>query len=213
MSSPAVLAAPEGASKGERTRQVLLETAIRRFAVDGFRSTSVSGIAREAGLTPAAAYAYFQGKEGLFSAAVDADAAGLIQEALQPVLVGTFDGEWASLIGALVSGLDNHPLARRILAGREPDHTERLLGIPALAELEAGIADRLLAGQEAGEVRADISPPLLASGLVTTILSLLIASLQTGVPADGERSGGVMALLEAALSLPRRPPRGGLRDD
>src|ERR671910_1608635 len=67
--------------KGERTRQRLLEIAVRRFAADGFRRTSVSDIAREAGLTPAAAYAYFAGKDGLFQAAVDADASALIEAA------------------------------------------------------------------------------------------------------------------------------------
>lgn len=193
---------PAEATKGERTRQALLEGAIRRFAADGFRGTSVSGIARDARLTPAAAYAYFDGKEGLFAAAVDADAAGLIGKALGPVLSGSFDGEWASLITALVEGLDEHPLARRILAGREPEHTERLLGIPALADLQDGIVARLRAGQAAGEVRSDIDPEPVASGLVTTIMSILIAALQTGIPADGARATGVTALLAAALMPP-----------
>ena len=40
--------------KGERTRRRLLDIAVQRFAADGFRRTSVSDIAREAGLTPAA---------------------------------------------------------------------------------------------------------------------------------------------------------------
>ena len=74
--------------KGERTRQRLLEIAVRRFAADGFRRTSVSDIARAAGLTPAAAYAYFAGKEGLFQAAVDADAAALIEVARSDALGG-----------------------------------------------------------------------------------------------------------------------------
>src|SRR5579875_1467529 len=175
MSATVELSPADGDSvpKGKRTRRALLEGAIRRFAADGFRATSVSGIARDAGLTPAAVYAYFDGKEGLFAAAVDADAAGLIDKALQPVLDGTFDGEWASLIGALVAGLEDHPLARRVLAGLEPEHTERLLGIPALADLQDGIVMRLRAGQAAGEVRRDIDPQLAASGLVTTIMSLL----------------------------------------
>lgn len=191
-------------SKGMRTRRALLDGAIRRFAADGFRGTSVSGIARDAGLTPAAAYAYFDGKEALFAAAVDADAAGLIGEALDPVLNGTFDGEWVSLIAALAQGLGRHPLARRVLCGLEPEHTERLLGIPALAELQEGIVVRLRAGQARGEVRTDIDPDLAASGLVTTIMSLLIAALQTGIPVDGQRARGVVALLGAALLPPRQ---------
>jgi AcrR family transcriptional regulator len=192
--------------KGARTRQALLEGAIRRFAADGYRGTSVSDVARDAGLTPAAVYAYFDGKEDLFVAAVDADAAGLIHGAVDPILTGTFDGEWAFLITALVAGLDDHPLARRLLSGREPEHTVRMLGIPALAHLRHAIAERLRAGQEVGEVRADIDPVLTAWGLETTVMAILIAALQTGVPADGERAAGVVALLDAALR-PAAPSR------
>ena len=204
MTAPVEVPSPETASKGERTRHALLAGAIRRFAADGFRATSVSGIARDAGLTPAAAYAYYEGKEGLFAAAVDADAAGLIGKALGPVLSGTFDTEWQALIGALVQGLDEHPLARRILAGLEPEHTERLLSIPALTELELGIAARLAAAQAAGQVRPDIDTRLIASGLVTTVMSILIAVLQTGIPVDSDRADGVAALLASAL-VPVRP--------
>ena len=64
-------------TKGDRTRRRLLDLAVRRFAADGYRRTSVSDIARDADLTPAAVYAYFAGKEALFQAAVDADASAL----------------------------------------------------------------------------------------------------------------------------------------
>ena len=43
-------------------------------ARQGYRTTSVSEIARAAGLTQATAYAYFDNKESLFVAAVDVDA-------------------------------------------------------------------------------------------------------------------------------------------
>jgi AcrR family transcriptional regulator len=189
-------------TKGARTRATLLESAIRRFAVDGFRATSVSDIARDAGVTPAAAYAYFENKEALFTAAVDADAAGLIQGAVEPILAGSFDTNWSQLIAALMVGLNQHPLARRILAGLEPDHTERLIGITALTDLRRSIAARLEAGQSAGAVRTDVEPWVIAAGLETTIMALLIAALQVGVPTDGEQVAGVLALLDAAL----RPP-------
>lgn len=191
-------------SKGARTRQALLDSAIRRFASNGFRGTSVSEVARDVGLTPAAVYAYFGGKEELFTAAVDADAAALIEGALSPVLSGTFDLEWAGLIGALLQRLPQHPLARRLLSGLEPDHTVRMLEIPALAELRKGIAERLRAGQASGEVRRDIDPVRAASGLESVVMAILIAAMQTGVPAEGERADGIMELLQAAL---RDPPR------
>jgi len=191
-------------TKGARTRQALLDSAIRRFAANGFRGTSVSEVARDVGLTPAAVYAYFGGKEELFTAAVDADAAGLIEGALSPVLSGTFDLDWAGLIGALLEGLPRHPLARRLLSGLEPDHTVRMLEIPALAELRKGIAERLRAGQASGEVRRDIDAVRAASGLESVVMAILIAVMQTGVPAAGERADGIMELLQAALHEPPR---------
>lgn len=196
---------PALGSKGARTRQALLEGAIRRFAADGYRATSVADIARDAGVTPAAAYAYFEGKEGLFTAAVDADAAALIRGALAPVLEGSFDGDWSGLIGTLIAGLQHHPLARRVLAGLEPEHSERLLGIAALADLRQSIAGRLRAGQATGEVRPDIDLELMSWGLETSVMALLIAALQLGVPTDPERIGGVMALFDAALRPPAPP--------
>jgi AcrR family transcriptional regulator len=191
-------------TKGARTRQALLEGAVRRFGANGFRGTSVSDVARDVGLTPAAVYAYFGGKEDLFAAAVDADAAALIESALSPVLDGTFDGEWAGLIAALLDRLPRHPLARRLLSGLEPEHTVRMLGIPALSELRKGIAERLRAGQASGEVRPDIDPVRAASGLEAVVMAIIIAVMQTGVPTDGDRADGVVELLQAAL---REPPR------
>ena len=191
-------------TKGARTRQALLDGAVRRFAANGYRGTSVSDVARDVGLTPAAVYAYFGGKEELFTAAVDADAAALIEGALSPVLSGTFDMEWAGLIASLLQRLPEHPLARRLLAGLEPDHTVRMLEIPALAELRKGISERLRAGQASGEVRRDIDPVRAASGLESVVMAILIAVMQTGIPADGERADGIVELLQAAL---REPPR------
>src|SRR5215211_4621154 len=97
--------------KGERTRQRLLDIAVRRFAADGFRRTSVSDIAREAGLTPAAAYAYFAGKDGLFQAAVDADASALIEAARSVGARGTSAHDQLFLfVTELRERVDDHPL-------------------------------------------------------------------------------------------------------
>ena len=60
-------------TKGQRTRERLLRAAIDRFGSQGYRSTSVSQLSRDAGLTPAAAYAYFDDKESFWKAAIQAD--------------------------------------------------------------------------------------------------------------------------------------------
>src|SRR3954466_13832488 len=190
-------------TKGERTRQALLDGAIKRFAADGFRATSLADIARAANVTPAAAYAYFASKEALFTEAVDTDAARLIEDAVLPLLSAGFHNDWSKLVRALVDGLDEHPLARRLLAGLEPEFTERMLDIPALAQLRNGLAMVLAAGQQVGEIRPDIEPATIAMGLEMTFLALLIAGLQTGISPDSEQMAGVMAVLEAAVRAPK----------
>ena len=66
---------PTAPTKGEQTRQAILDAAIARFGRDGYRATSVADIARDAGVGGTVAYAYFPNKEALFLAAIDEDAA------------------------------------------------------------------------------------------------------------------------------------------
>lgn len=195
--------APTRPSKGEVTRQEILAAAIVRFGRDGFRATSVTDIARDAGVAPTAPYAHFAGKEGLFLAAVDHDAAGVINEGL----AGAFDEpgrtDWRNaLLSTLVTALQGHPLARRLLAGLEPEVTRRVLDIPALAELRVACAERLRAEQETGTVRADIDPVSAANGIVAIVLSLLMSVVQIGVDAVGPYADDVSGVFEAALDPP-----------
>jgi len=186
-------------ARGERTRARLLQVAVRRFAADGFRRTSLSAVAEEAGVSPAAVYAYFPSKEGLFEAAVDADAAALIDEAGSDLEAG------AALmvpLPLLMAGVERHPLARRVLSGQEPEVIHRLLELPALLDLRRRIAEAITGGQEARFVRDDVDPKALAAGLETVVLALLMAWLQ--VPSYGEdRAAGVEAVFDAALRRPR----------
>jgi AcrR family transcriptional regulator len=190
-------------TKGERTRARLLEVAVRRFAADGFRRTSVAAVARDVGVTPTAVYAYFPSKEGLFEAAVDADAAALILESLEELepAGGALDEAWPQLVGTLLAGLEHHPLARRVLAGEEREALPRLLQLPALADLRAVLAAILATDQEKGLVRADLEPAVLALGLETIVLSLLMSVLVVG-DIDADRQAGVIAVMGAALARP-----------
>ena len=122
-------------SKGERTRRRILEIAIERFGERGYRATSVSEIARAAGLTRAASYAYFDSKESLFQAAVDADAEGLISDVAAQAQGVPIDALIPSVIVYAVMGLADHPLARRVLAGQEPDEIPRLVELPSVRRM------------------------------------------------------------------------------
>lgn len=207
-------------SKGERTRRAVLDAAIARFGREGFRATSVADIARDAGVGGTAAYAYFPGKEALFLAAVDEDAAAVIREGLtdapeqesgddhradgSPAVPKPPDvvAWWQGLIFTLVAALDRHPLARRLLAGLEPEVTPRVLDIPALAELRKVCAERLRQGQVDGTVRADIDVAVMANGAVAIVLSLLMSVVQLGADAAAPYGPDIAAVFDAAISDP-----------
>lgn len=186
-------------SKSERTRRSILEAAIARFARDGYRSTSLSAVSRDAGLSATAIYPYFANKEALFIAAVDEDAAREIEDGLSEVRPEDLIGDSRQVMFSFIEALDRHPLARRVLAGLEPDFTVRLIGIPALEQLRKGFASTIESLQLRGAVRDDVDPTSIASGLTTIWLSLLMSLVQTGSSPIDLLGEEVVAVFDAAL--------------
>ena len=186
-------------TKGERTRQALLDLAIDRFGSGGFRRTSVSEVARAAGLTQAAVYAYFANKEALFDAAVDADATALLDEATAQVAHTPPTELVPALLFCLFVGLDEHPLTQRVLSGAEPDAVSRLVELPALARLAGFVEATITSGQQAGTVRPDVEPPVVAAGIESLLLGLLFATVQSGGFATQRHRTGVVAAFDAML--------------
>ncbi len=200
-------------SKGAQTRRAILNAAIARFGRDGYRATSVADIAREAGVSGSLTYAYFPNKEALFLAAADEDAAGVISEGLTALLDEPESADWReTLVFTLLEAVDHHPLARRLLAGLEPEVTARVLDVPALAELRKVIAERLRSEQLRGSVRDDIDPSSVANGLVAIVLSVLMSLVQLGSELTEIYATDVAAVFAAALDPPHlhgAPPERG----
>lgn len=192
--------------KGARTRQAILDAAIIRFARDGFRATSMADIARDAGLSSTGAYPYFANKEALFFDAVDADSAALIAAATD-VLTGLGERpDWRVAVAfGLISEVEKHPLARRLLAGLEPEVTERVLNIPALELLRTQLSERIALEQRAGRIRDDIDAGLVCGGAVVILLSLLMSVVQIGPAAIGMFQHEVEAFFDAAFAPIRDP--------
>jgi AcrR family transcriptional regulator len=189
-------------TKGERTRRRILEMAVDCFGRQGYRATSVSEIARAANLTQAASYAYFDNKEALFRAAVDADVSDLIDEVSAQVDdVGALDLIPTVIVHAVVA-LEHHPLSHRVLAGQEPDEVPRLTELPALRRFSDLLAEALGRAVARGEVRADLRPDVLAAGLESLILGLLFSAVQTRGSASERHQLGVVE----AFDLMLRPP-------
>lgn len=196
-------AEPTFETKGAQTRRAILQAAIARFGRDGFRATSVVDIARDASVGGTVAYAYFPNKEALFLAAVDHDAAGVIHQGLATVHDVADAQRWYdTLIFTLVDAVERHPLARRLLAGLEPDNTVRVLEIPALHELRKACTELLRTGQAAGTIRADIDPVAVGNGIIALMLSVLMSVTQLGTGAAVAYSHQVAAVFEAAVTFP-----------
>ncbi|MDQ6837269.1 MAG: TetR/AcrR family transcriptional regulator [Actinomycetota bacterium] len=205
-------AEPDGLvhTKGALTRRAILDAAIARFGREGYRSTSVADIARDASVGGTVAYAYFPNKEALFLAAVDEDAAAVIQEGLVGAISEPNVQDWRrTLIVTLIGALEHRPLARRLLAGLEPDVTDRVLDTPALAELRKAFAERLRTEQRHGSVRSDIDPVRIANGVVAIMLSLLMSVVQLGGGTATLYEDEVAAVFEAAIDP--LPSTGGRR--
>ncbi|MER0447835.1 TetR family transcriptional regulator [Streptomyces sp. Edi4] len=91
-------------AKGEQTRTLILETAMRLFQERGYDKTTMRAIAQEAGVSVGNAYYYFAGKEHLIQGFYDRIAAQH-QAAVRQVL-DTQTGLEARLAGVLRAWLD-----------------------------------------------------------------------------------------------------------
>lgn len=60
--------AGEAGSKGEQTRSLILETALKLFGERGYEETTMRAIAEKAGVAPGATYYHFRSKEHLIQA-------------------------------------------------------------------------------------------------------------------------------------------------
>jgi AcrR family transcriptional regulator len=159
----------------QSTRARLLTAAAEEFGRVGFERASVDAISLEAGFAKGTIYNYFPSKEELFLAVVEAasgqakasapareDAAA--RERLRLVLAGFCS--WAAQHDAFA-----RVLVRECLMGTPALHARVIVAeAPFMGELAAILRE----GAEAGELRDDLSPELLAqalAGLVDLALS------------------------------------------
>ena len=88
--------------------------------------------------------------------------------------------------------------------------TDRMVDIPALAELRKAVAERIGRDQLSGVVRADVDPAALANGTVTIILSLLMSVVQFGDRVTFEREDGRMQTFRIVGEDQADPAKGSI---
>ena len=188
-------------TRGAKTRQALLDAARERFARDGYRATSVADISRDVGVGGTTAFVHFETKEALFFAAVDDDLTSLFDElGVELASLGPEGAVPDRLLATVLAIVERYPLARRLLAGLEPDVTERVLETESFAVLRRAVAELLAEGQEAGSIRPDLPPDHLADGLVAVVVAVAMASVQIGPTIPDAFGPGLATVLRGLLT-------------
>jgi AcrR family transcriptional regulator len=183
-------------TKGQRTRERLLRAAIDRFGAQGFRATSVSQLSRDAGLTPAAAYAYFADKEACWAAAVTADLDELDDEIRERAM--TSPRPLLDLMVSLVRGLQGHPLARRVMVEGSRQDLQLVLQHRLFAGTRELIVQALRTRKAAGVLSASSDPDVLALGIETVMFSMVLSAVRAGLDDDPARIEAVLEVLRTA---------------
>jgi AcrR family transcriptional regulator len=163
----------------------ILRAAVRCFARDGYRGTTMEQIAEEAGISKGAAYVYFPSKEAIFLALYDAWGCAL-QAEIAAAIAALPAAERASarrILRLIVETNGRHVqtnaeacrvlLEGRTLAAYVPSIAERVRANQERGQ--AGLEQLLRAGVETGEWPADLDVPLRARLLRAALHGLMVS--------------------------------------
>jgi AcrR family transcriptional regulator len=173
---------------GEDTKAGILEAARAEFAAKGYAATSLRAVARRAGVDPALVHHYFDGKDDLFTATLDAPAnpAALVG--------GIVAGAGASLDGvgeqvvATFLGLWDDADAQSRLRGLLRNALEHEAALQGLREyLTADVLGRLGALMPADEA------PLRTALVGSQLIGLAVARYVVGLPGVVEAEPAALA--------------------
>lgn len=190
-------------------RDKILETATRLFSSQGYGSTSLSQVAKEARVSKALIFWHFENKERLFQSA--------LQRSLEPYFVNVVDqmdglaepAQIHKLIDLFYAFVRDHMQSIRFVLSlilreeKQPDDP-----VARVAELfrifRSLLTDILESGRQKGLFRADIDPATEASLIMSALAGALVQRF-IGGDFSGE-SENVVAHLKSALLERLRPP-------
>ena len=167
----------EAAEVDDETSARILDAALRRFAADGVRGTTMDDIAREASIGRATVYRRFSGRDEIVRAVLLREMARFIGEV--DAAVQRIDDPLERFVEGFVATLRearDHPLLRRLLEV-EPDQLLPALtleGTPALTLARAYLAQEFRRSQSEGHIHGDVDVDLVAEMLVRLCQSLLL---------------------------------------
>lgn len=150
-----------------KTRQLLLDSALRRFAKEGYAATTVRDIAEDAGVNVALIARYFESKEGLYATALQEAVDELGRESGRVPLSQVPEAIAHRVAGPGPDRGGPDLLLLLLLRSTRDEHTERLrLGV--LRRFSEGLAKAAGdAGDEDLVLRAEL---VLATAIGITLL-------------------------------------------
>jgi TetR/AcrR family transcriptional regulator, transcriptional repressor for nem operon len=160
--------------RGRASRERIVERAAELFAERGIAGTSVDEVLAAAGAGKGQFYHYFRGRDELAAAAVGYRCAQVLAGLTQALgEVSSLAGLEQALAGFVAgfeqAGLPGCPIGTLAteVAGRNED--ARLQVAAGFDAWERLLADALERMRRRGELRADVSPAVLATGLLASI--------------------------------------------
>jgi AcrR family transcriptional regulator len=152
---------PERNRPASDKRQLILDSAIKVFARNGYHGSRVSDIAREAGIAYGLVYHYFKNKEEILDT-IFGEQWGSFLDALEVIAGGanSTEDKLLSIAGLILNAYRVRSDWVRVLVfeiQRSPRFSdpEQIRAMSRLFQIVAGI---LREGQERGELREDLDP-------------------------------------------------------
>ncbi len=161
----------------EDRREQILEAAIRVFSQKGFAGATNKDVAREAGITPGLIYHYFESKEDLLRAAIEAYSPRRLLRSFPPEMV------------ELPPETMLRSLVQQILSIAEDEHFVRLIriylpevirdpqvapaGLSTIQEVVKFLEKALAAKMESGEL-LQTDPALAAQLIIGSVMDIIL---------------------------------------
>ncbi len=167
--------------RGRASRKRIVEQAAELFAERGIAATTVDEVLAAAGAGKGQFYHYFRGRDELAAAAVGFRCAQVVAGLTQALggvssLAGLEEALAGFIAGFEQAGLPGCPIGT--LAAEVADRNEeaRLQAAAGFDAWERLLADALERMRQRGELRADASPAVLATGLLAAVEGGMVLS-------------------------------------
>jgi AcrR family transcriptional regulator len=167
--------------RGRASRERIVERAAELFAERGIAATTVDEVLAAAGAGKGQFYHYFRSRDELAAAAVGFRCAQVVAGLTQALggvssLAGLEEALEGFIAGFEQAGLPGCPIGTLAaeVAGRNED--ARLQAAAGFDAWERLLADALERMRQRGELRADASPAVLATGLLASIEGGMVLS-------------------------------------